>query len=290
VSGLDGINLIPTDGTSEQDAVLREWYKGPSLLEMINTFKEPPRILNLPLRASVIAINSESSKGFEVPPSSLCSLPHRLLRSEPRYCKEDSEEGGVWGSPCCKESSTFGGLSKTMGPMLMRSLLESWPPSTWSIGRVPPSFSPSLLASHSALSVLRSNRSHEEIKLKEGMILFKGPQTPAISRIFKGTILTLSPLVPPIIPGSSFELYLHGEEVQCHIRKLYSVTSKAGTVKRPKCISENRSAVIRIEVDRLICIEEFSECRALGRFALRSKGKTYAVGVCDGIVPAAEFS
>jgi elongation factor 1 alpha-like protein len=143
------------------------------------------------------------------------------------------------------------------------------------------------LPTHPHLSLApRSNRSHEEIKLKEGMILFKGPQTPALSRIFKGTILTLSPLVPPIIPGSSFELYLHGEEVQCHIRKIYSVTSKAGTVRRPKCIPGNRSAVIRVEVDRLICLEEFSECRALGRFALRSKGKTYAVGVCDGIVPA----
>jgi elongation factor 1 alpha-like protein len=122
------------------------------------------------------------------------------------------------------------------------------------------------------------------------MIMYKGPQTPAVSHIFKATILTLSPLVPPIIPGSSFELYLHGEEVQCHIRKLLSVTSKLGTVKKPKCIPENRSAVIRIEVDHNICIEEFSECRALGRFALRSKGKTFAVGVCDAIVPAESFA
>jgi elongation factor 1 alpha-like protein len=59
---------VPTTGSpSEQEAALREWYSGPSLLEMINSFKEPPRIFDRPLRASVVAINSESARGFEVP-------------------------------------------------------------------------------------------------------------------------------------------------------------------------------------------------------------------------------
>ncbi len=30
-------------------------------------------------------------------------------------------------------------------------------------------------------------------------------------------------------------------------------------------------------------IEEFAKCRALGRFVLRSQGKTYAVGIIDKI-------
>lgn len=99
----------------------------------------------------------------------------------------------------------------------------------------------------------------------------------------QATILTLSPLVPPIIPGSSFELYLHGEEMQCHIRKLLSVTSRTGTKTNPKCIPGDRSASVLIEVAGDVCLEEFTECRSLGRFALRSKGKTYAVGICDKV-------
>ena len=90
--------------------------------------------------------------------------------------------------------------------------------------------------------------------------------------------------MPPIIPGSTFELYLHGEEVQCRIRKLYSVTSKNGTKKNPKCIPGDRSASVLIEVIGNVCLEQFSACRSLGRFALRSRGKTYAVGICDRIV------
>jgi elongation factor 1 alpha-like protein len=89
--------------------------------------------------------------------------------------------------------------------------------------------------------------------------------------------------VPPIIPGSAFELYLHGEEIQCHVRKLLSVTSRTGTKTHPKCIGGDRSASVIIEVRGEVCLEEFTGCRALGRFALRSKGKTYAVGICDKV-------
>ncbi len=67
VSSLEGINLVPpTNSQNEHERKLREWYDGPSLLEMMNTFKEPPRQINRPLRASIVAINSESQKGFEI--------------------------------------------------------------------------------------------------------------------------------------------------------------------------------------------------------------------------------
>lgn len=117
------------------------------------------------------------------------------------------------------------------------------------------------------------------------MIIYKGPCPPPVSRIFKATILTLSPLIPPIIPGSSYELYLHGHELQCNIRKIYSIMVGNEVIKNPKFVGGNQCAVVRIETNETICIEEFSLCRSLGRFALRSKGQTYAVGICDRIVP-----
>jgi elongation factor 1 alpha-like protein len=67
VSSLEGVNLVPSTGTaSEHETALRQWYHGPSLLEMINTFKEPPRMFNRPLRASILAIHTETARGFEV--------------------------------------------------------------------------------------------------------------------------------------------------------------------------------------------------------------------------------
>lgn len=53
--------------------------------------------------------------------------------------------------------------------------------------------------------------------------------------------------------------------------------------KRPKCIPGGVQAVVSVTVDMPILLEPFKHCRALGRFALRSKGKTIAVGVCDKI-------
>lgn len=116
------------------------------------------------------------------------------------------------------------------------------------------------------------------------MVLCKGnPLLKTISS-FKATVLTTNNLELPIIPGSSFEIYLHGEEARCKVSKLYSMICKdAGenttTVLRPKCVGPGRQAAVKIELFRPVCIEPFERCRNLGRLALRSKGKTCAVGV-----------
>lgn len=54
-------------------------------------------------------------------------------------------------------------------------------------------------------------------------------------------------------------------------------------MKKPKCIPGDRSACVKIEVSSPVSMETFNDCRALGRFALRSKGRTCAVGICDSI-------
>jgi hypothetical protein len=56
-----------------------------------------------------------------------------------------------------------------------------------------------------------------------------------------------------------------------------------GVMKKPKCVPGDRSASIKLEVRAPISIETFHDCRALGRFALRSKGRTCAVGICDSV-------
>lgn len=53
--------------------------------------------------------------------------------------------------------------------------------------------------------------------------------------------------------------------------------------KRPavKCITGGRSAVVHILTFEPIMLEEFSNCRSLGRFVLRSHGSTVAVGIVE---------
>ena len=160
------------------------------------------------------------------------------------------------------------------------------------------------------------------MSLREGMVLCKGPPLPCRTFKFKATLLTMANLLPPIIPGSTYELYLHGEVVQCCVTKLYSMaltsssnsssSSSSGLrgkgngpkslrnvralggmitgdigeknrIENPKCIPGGRCSKVKIEVTQSICIEPFKICDALGRFALRSKGKTCAVGICEKV-------
>ena len=144
--------------------------------------------------------------------------------------------------------------------------------------------------------------------LREGMILSKGPPLPGKCLKFKATLLTMFGLQPPIIPGCTYELYLHGEVVQCCVTKLYSMNNQNSTDSKgtsrlkekddlktvgglnkkdrqenPKCIPGGRCAKVKIEVQQSICIEPFKISDALGRFALRTKGKTCAVGICEKV-------
>ena len=64
---------------------------------------------------------------------------------------------------------------------------------------------------------------------------------------------------------------------------LFLFIRHVGIVKKPKCVPGDRTACVKIEVSTPISIETFNDCRALGRFALRSKGRTCAVGICDSV-------
>lgn len=97
------------------------------------------------------------------------------------------------------------------------------------------------------------------------------------------SIIYLS-IYPPIYLLSIY-LSVYYLSVQ-HITYMYTYTytyTYTGIMKKPKCVPGDRSACVKIEVSTPISIETFNDCRALGRFALRSKGRTCAVGICDSI-------
>jgi elongation factor 1 alpha-like protein len=155
---------------------LFRWYIGPSLVELLDTFKSPPRDINKPLRATITTVLSETSRGYEVRVKVLQGILRKrrgvgiaLIQGVFDVKKINKEDGtGCESIPAGEEAAV--------------------------------------------LLVDRSGRSSDEVRLREGLVLYKGPPFPQTCTVFKATILTFNPLVPPIIPGSSYELYLHGEE------------------------------------------------------------------------------
>ncbi|CAM9147049.1 unnamed protein product [Ectocarpus sp. 13 AM-2016] len=107
-----------------------------------------------------------------------------------------------------------------------------------------------------------------------------GGVLPAVRR-FNAQIVALPALEVPIIKGTEFQLHMHNLDVMVHCSKLVSLTNTAGTVlkARPRCVPTGSTAHIRITCQRPICLEKYGDCRALGRFVLRQKGATVAVGL-----------
>lgn len=243
VSGLEGINLHQP---CPENCPMSSWYHGPCLIDMMDTFREPERLIKVPLRAVITTMLT--TKGYE---AKVSVLQGRLRRNR-----------GV-------------AISHIQGAFDVKRITKE-------DGEVVDT----LYAGEEATVLLtdRCNRSLEEVKMTEGLVLYKGPSIPKCSRVLRCTIITMSNLQPPIIPGSSFEMYLHGEEVQCYIRRIYNISTGSSSVEKPKCMPGDRSGEVKIELMNTVCIEEFIQCKALGRFALRSKGRTCAVGICDKVL------
>lgn len=242
LSGLTGENIL---GVSGPVAEALAWYTGSTFMEALDGFKVPPRVVDKPLRAIVTNVIGMDAKGVEVGVSVLqgrlrAKRNVSLVSSELVEVKSITSTGG---SP----SALFAGEQG-------------------SVHLVP-----------------RRGQSAADIYVCKGMVIVKGnPLLRAVST-FKANIVTISTLELPIIPGSTYEIYMHGEELPCRVSKLYSMTVHiAGdpiTTSRPKCIGGGRQAAVKVEVDRPLCMEPFDVCKGLGRFALRSRGKTCAVGI-----------
>jgi translation elongation factor EF-1alpha len=147
-------------------------------VELLDTFRSPPRETNKPLRATITSILSETTRGYEVRVKVLQGILRKrrgvgiaLIQGVFDVKKINKEDGtGCESIPAGEEATV--------------------------------------------LLVDRASRSSEEVRLREGLVLYKGPPYPQVCTIFKATIMTFKPLLPPIIPGAAYELYLHGEEVR----------------------------------------------------------------------------
>eukprot|EP00800_Vazella_pourtalesii_P023366 TRINITY_DN943_c0_g2_i1.p1 TRINITY_DN943_c0_g2~~TRINITY_DN943_c0_g2_i1.p1 ORF type:complete len:470 (+),score=128.99 TRINITY_DN943_c0_g2_i1:607-2016(+) len=85
-----------------------------------------------------------------------------------------------------------------------------------------------------------------------------------------------------ITRGYPVELYYQSVCEPATVSNLLTLVHKSsGEVikERPKALAKNSSGVVEIEPMRPICVEKFEECNQLGRLALRSNGKTVAVGI-----------
>ncbi|KAG9439613.1 hypothetical protein H6P81_019778 [Aristolochia fimbriata] len=89
--------------------------------------------------------------------------------------------------------------------------------------------------------------------------------------------------------GYKAVLHIHSVVEECEIVELFEqIDPKTRKVLKKKALFVKNGAVVvcRIQVNNLICIENFSDFQQLGRFTLRTEGKTVAVGKVTRLPPA----
>ena len=91
-------------------------------------------------------------------------------------------------------------------------------------------------------------------------------------------------------PSVARALSLSRAQVAANITRLVALLDPKGAVARanPRAIGPNASAAVSIELERALPLEVFGDCAALGRFALRARGVTVAVGMVTEIAQADE--
>jgi elongation factor 1 alpha-like protein len=246
ISGLSGNNIV----TVEKSCELNNWYNGDTLFQLLDNFKLPSRHLNKPLRGIITTIVSETSKGYEV----AVTIIQGRLRTGRTYAISGSNIAIV------KKISNSDDVTL--------DILNAG-----QCGKI--------------LLIDKSSGRSNDLSIKEGYIISKTPITKSYKQ-FKATIATMPtlPLDLPLIPGTTFEIFIHGEAVQCVMSKIYSYNSSAAEIfKKPKFIPPSCIASVQIEIiDKAIGLELFSTCHSLGRFVLRAKGKTCCFGVISKLV------
>jgi elongation factor 1 alpha-like protein len=124
---------------------------------------------------------------------------------------------------------------------------------------------------------------------------------PVVSR-FRAQILAFETAIP-LVQGTQLELHLGGMCEAATLSKLIQLvvpTSRGSAgcsggeessrkkAPRPRRLTKGDSAIIEVTVARPICVERAVDVKFLGRFALRSQGRTVAAGLVQELLQPAK--
>ena len=103
---------------------------------------------------------------------------------------------------------------------------------------------------------------------------------------FEARVLVFDVKVP-LIPGSQVLLYTQNVQVSAVISRLVATLDRASgnvTKKRPRALGSGKSGVVRIRIDRPVCLELYESYKQLGRFSLRMGTATVASGIISRLL------
>lgn len=110
-----------------------------------------------------------------------------------------------------------------------------------------------------------------------------------VTNRFQARIVMFQNASNVLVKGSPIEVHINGTSESGEIRRLISLLNRTtGQLiqNKPRCIARNSSAIIQLKLSRVVCCELYEDNKDLGRFMMRSYGKTIAAGLITKIKSA----
>ncbi|XP_024990348.1 HBS1-like protein isoform X1 [Cynara cardunculus var. scolymus] len=227
------------------DARLLSWYRGPSLLEAIDALQPPAREYSKPLLMPICDVIKLPSQGQV---SAIGKLEAGALRNGSKVLILPSGEFGTVRS--LERDSQACGIARA--------------------------------GDNVAVSLQGIDVNH----VLSGGVLCHPDFPVAVTNHLELKLLVLD-VQMPILIGSQLEFHIHHAKEVAKVAKIVSLLdSKTGKVtkKAPRCLLAKQSAIVEVVLQGEVCVDEFSNSRALGRAFLRSSGTTVAVGVVTRVI------
>ncbi|CAL1277896.1 unnamed protein product [Larinioides sclopetarius] len=239
-SGLTGENLAKSPEVPE----LKKWYSGPTLLEIIDNFKPPERLVDKPFRLCVGDVFKGTTGGF----CAAGKIEAGFVKSGDKVLAMPAGEQAVVKAISADERSlTYGFAGDHV--MLQLSGVDFNNVSTGS-----------MLCSIDKPVKVTSRFEARLVVFNISVPITKG--------------------FPVILHYQSLSEQAYVKKLVSQLNRSTGEVVR----NKPRCLTKNSSAVVEIEVNRPICIELFKEFKDLGRFMLRSGGSTIAAGLVTNIL------
>ncbi|EPY21388.1 elongation factor 1 alpha-like protein [Strigomonas culicis] len=107
------------------------------------------------------------------------------------------------------------------------------------------------------------------------------------ARRFEAHVQTFPTLQKAVIPGASFMMVAHALTVPVKVTLLVSKMKPSdGSWSKGmvKCVPAGAQAIVQLQAEQKVALENSEDCRALGRFILQQDGETVAGGLVKNVI------
>jgi len=128
--------------------------------------------------------------------------------------------------------------------------------------------------------------------VQKGYVICTAPACRAVAKLIVSLYVVDLPEHCPILTVGFAAIYhAHAIEEECVISKIFETTDKKGRTRKGEGAAFAKvgmRAVCMVETARSVCCETYTDKPFLGRFTLRSEGKTIAIGMVTKLPPKKE--